>query len=394
MTLSTACNNEINLPAENNAATSPLQKSNNKQDFSIKDVNTYNGMLVFDTFDDFLSALKQAENLSDGERLIWESSKNFTSFGRLADELYLKFDFENATDAKEVFDFFETNSDKLLLKQSGDEITLSVQKLGVPERWIMNEKQMYVIGNTVYRHFDDNIFVMTEFSDGNTENINELGSVENWEPLSNNHDFVVYNETQATQPPSTPTPTPTPTPTITGDDPLYQPKKPSGVKDEYTFEERGNSDTRTRLKIYSQSKAYVTFWLGTEHYYIRTVYEIVNEKHKRWLGFLWYYWANVEETVNGSILVKNTYCYYDYKYYSSYDVSTHSTTYAGKYLTETENTPFSITSEKYSKNSKHTDKYVQADLPPYENAKKPWIYISGYSVNVSVTNGAAISKSK
>jgi hypothetical protein len=351
---------------ETNLNTPAIQKIVNKE-FSLANVKKYSDMLVFNSFDDFHTALYQVEELTGEKRMEWEKSLGFQSFGRIADEFYQTFDIDSYSDAKEIFAFFETNSDKVLLKQSGDTITLSAQKAGEPERWVMNEKKMYIIDETVYRYFEDDIQVLCEYSDTNSENIEKLRNVVSWQELFGNTSFRVV----------TPNPRfkalPDESAVVIVSTHQSQPPCPSGAINK---KEWGNSyvgNKRTRLKIYNEIKTNYTFSNGIVGYGVRIGYEIVNEKRKKVLGFLWSYGHNVEETVHGSIVIKNRHCVYD----AAKNLYVVTDDKAGYYPT------FDV-SGYYSKISGHAYKGIQYNIP---NTPKPWSYITDWDIYFTVSNG-------
>ena len=124
------------------------------------------GILVFNSFDDFESTLKEVQGFDSEQRLKWEQQMGFKSFGSLADEVYEsveKMDFESE---KEFYSFVECNSGYLQIVEDKNEETneleysLLTKEYNNPEQWLMNGDRMYIVDTLVYRFYDGNMAVV------------------------------------------------------------------------------------------------------------------------------------------------------------------------------------------------------------------------------------------
>lgn len=143
--------------------------ANNKQD-----------ILTFATIAEFNETLQKVNSMNSAERMAWEKERNFKSFGTICNEFYKTIDYESFTSISEVKSFVANNSEKIkLCKNIDGELSCVTQEFDNPERYVMNENWMYIIGNKAYRVFPENKKVSCDL-----ESISELASVKDFSEIT------------------------------------------------------------------------------------------------------------------------------------------------------------------------------------------------------------------
>jgi hypothetical protein len=346
----TSCDKNDVLNTDN--ATAPSRAGTPVLTVDLDNIQINDGMLFFESYEEFESAMQQANELTDDKRLDWEKSIGFESWERKTSEFYSSIDFDEFSGDAEVLEFINKYSDILSLElketQEGTEAMVSVHYLKLPERCIMNADRMYVIGKTVYKHFPNDVEAAAEATPRNINILRQVQDIE-VEMLSSNPEFEVY---VATVPPAQ-------APYLGG-----QPQPPAGaIYDKWLPEVKSNDGKyRNRLNIFSEVKRKWTLFGGYKYYYARTGYTMINEHHKRWLGFLWWYWDNEKQQTDGSIKLKNTVC--------GFGVNS-------QYFVSTVDIVFDI-HRKIKKETKYQDHSIQAYYPNNFGGA-PWSCISGGS---------------
>ncbi len=119
--------------------------------------NNKQGILTFSTIEEFSAAVQKVNTMNSDERLAWESSKGFKSFGTICEEFYCSINYENFSNFEEIKSFVETNKSYIqLIQDSNGEISCVTREYDRPERYIMNENRMYIVGGRAYKIFPDN----------------------------------------------------------------------------------------------------------------------------------------------------------------------------------------------------------------------------------------------
>lgn len=135
----TACEkeNEINAPNE------PTSKS------------SYTSILSFNDMEDFSNTLNELSLMNSKERRVWENTHNFRSFATITEDFLYSIDPAIFKTAEEELQFIKENSQFIELYKEDGEFYVEVQEFDNIERFIMNEKKMYIIGKDVYKKFED-----------------------------------------------------------------------------------------------------------------------------------------------------------------------------------------------------------------------------------------------
>ncbi|MBN2746190.1 MAG: hypothetical protein JXR34_05640 [Bacteroidales bacterium] len=141
-----------------------------KKDGNIFENNlSNNNQMEFKTIQDFKMQLDAIKNMSIDERIKYEDSKGYKSFGRVCDEFYYSINFDQFSSQEEILNFVEKNSDKLkLTKESNGEYRLETQLSTRSARYLIGEDFIYIIGNQAYKLFNNGIAVSSK------DNIKEL----------------------------------------------------------------------------------------------------------------------------------------------------------------------------------------------------------------------------
>lgn len=137
-------------------------------------------MLVFDNVDDLLSTTNDVSNMSDSELAAFESTNNYTSLGRKADQVYNNIDFEEFKTQEELILFIDANSKYVSIVDDDGELMTEPILVGNTYRYIANEDGMFAIKDTVYRIFRDgfvstaksNISALYDFDSKNHYSVN------------------------------------------------------------------------------------------------------------------------------------------------------------------------------------------------------------------------------
>ncbi|MCL2597740.1 MAG: hypothetical protein FWD66_08840 [Paludibacter sp.] len=343
--------NELGL--NDNVNQPNVQKiSNSPGNVDLRQIKVDEGLLVFSSFEEFEDVMKQASELTDVERQKWEESIGFQSFGRKCDEFYSHIDFDKFNSDKEISAFIETHADILSLEMDGDSAAaISVHYIELPERCIMNADRMYIIEGTVYKHFPDNIEVAAEATAENVKTLKTSADTD-LEKLKRMPNIEVYEATinKIIYAPS-------------------QPQQPSNALHDSGWLTRysSNGNYRDKIRLFTQIMGKPVS--GYNVYYTRTGYEMLNEHHKRFLGFLWWYWADESRYISGSVNINNIYCFYNFD--------------NGQYYTNTSYNIFNL--NRWIKHETNCNDLTIQKYNPSAGAK-PWSYISKYAVIYTVDN--------
>ncbi len=135
-------------------------------------------ILTFATVDEFNETLQKVNAMKPEERIAWEKEHNFKSFGTISNEIYDNVDpllFKSVLDVKA---FVELNSAYIQFFEDSKGDSYCVPKeLENAERFLMNTDKMYIIGNAVYKKFDEELIsadIIFKESLQSAENIDDL----------------------------------------------------------------------------------------------------------------------------------------------------------------------------------------------------------------------------
>lgn len=131
---------------------------NNEQLIEPKAEVQCENMLYFDSFEEMNTELEKVMNMTYEERLVWEKSKGFTSIELEAERLYESIDFEQFESAEQVYEFIESNKDKLLIDvdEEGNKVITTVLSDN-PFRFFANRENLFQIQNYICKIFDEGV---------------------------------------------------------------------------------------------------------------------------------------------------------------------------------------------------------------------------------------------
>lgn len=161
-----------------------------KNEIISADENNKEGILTFSTIEEFSSAVQKVNCMNSDERRAWESTKGFKSFGTICEEFYSSINYENFSNLEEIKSFVETNKSYIqLIHDSYGEISCVTQEYDKPERYIMNEKRMFIVGNKAYKIFPGNMMVSCDIA-----HIAGLTSIADFNQIAKKRDsiYVIY----------------------------------------------------------------------------------------------------------------------------------------------------------------------------------------------------------
>lgn len=117
--------------------------------------NAKQDILTFNTNEEFTAALSKVNAMNNTERLTWEKSKGFKSFGTICNEVYQSIDPTKFKNLQEVKDTVAALSNFLEINQNQNgELYVDTKECINPARYLMNEDKMYIIGTKVFKQFD------------------------------------------------------------------------------------------------------------------------------------------------------------------------------------------------------------------------------------------------
>jgi hypothetical protein len=127
--------------------------------------STKQNILTFKTVEEFNTTVQKVNSMKPEERVAWEKSKGFKSFGTICDEFYATIEPQNFKTIEQVNDFVAANRDKIQIytNEAGDKYC-EVQEFDNSARYLMNANRMYIIGNKAFRTFNEGV-VSTVISD-------------------------------------------------------------------------------------------------------------------------------------------------------------------------------------------------------------------------------------
>ena len=270
---------------------------------NLHNIPMYDGMLMFHCFPEFLDAMHQLSRMEESERLLWEASMGFQSWETVSMEYYAavvdNLDFNQFNSDADVIAFINNHHGQVLLIENNIiseceiEKLISVRFAYLPERFVMDgNNNMYIIGNTVFKHIilDNEEFEIA--AEATASNINTLQGTDDNSAvkLKNNADFDVYN------------------PIVAATHPTWGPQLPPNTRCRFGWFTRQNGNYRTSARLTSNIRVKRvlfcrhTFGIGVKrHYFTRINAEIVNEEYRRRLGFLWRTWIRTYIHVHGRI---------------------------------------------------------------------------------------------
>jgi hypothetical protein len=140
--------------------------------FSI--VMTNERILVFEDFDDLLETIIQVNQMTRAQLIEYEEQMNYTSYGRMVDDIYEAIVPQDTIILDSLYLYVENYGDYIYLEQLDEDESLEAKFSSNPQYYIMNETRMYIVGDSVYKLFEEGLLItsldklseMTTISDG------------------------------------------------------------------------------------------------------------------------------------------------------------------------------------------------------------------------------------
>lgn len=141
-------------------------------------------MLVFANNAEFQETFSKIINMDADERIQWEESANFKSFGRKAEDFLFSIDVENFKSSEQIDEFIKDHHDLIQLVDINGEPTVETVLYKNPYRNIINEDGVFQISNNIYLVLEDaivstDITNKSELSKINSSNYHEFRGSEN-----------------------------------------------------------------------------------------------------------------------------------------------------------------------------------------------------------------------
>jgi hypothetical protein len=119
-------------------------------------VSNKQDILTFKTAEEFNTTIQKVNSMKLDERVAWEKSQGFKSFGTICDEFYKTIEPQNFKNIQEINDFIAKNNDKVQIysNEAGDKYC-EVQEFDNSARYLMNKDRMYIIGSKAIKKFNE-----------------------------------------------------------------------------------------------------------------------------------------------------------------------------------------------------------------------------------------------
>lgn len=154
------------------------------------------GILSFKSYEEFTSTLDRLSKMTTEERIGWEKSQDFISFGTMCNDFYNQVEPSSFKEMNEVEEFVKQYSKYVQLYEDAEDIYFDIQEFNNPERFLMNSDKMFVIGNQVYKKIEDT-YVNTDVI-----NLKDLKVVSDISDISSNSKFEIRNNINKSKAPS------------------------------------------------------------------------------------------------------------------------------------------------------------------------------------------------
>jgi len=342
-------------------------------------VKERDGMLVFESIEHFFEATEAISKLDDIERLAFEERFNFGSFGTIADNFYRDINFDDLKDKEQLENFVKEHSQVLELEYSNDDsqkLPEGEENLPVllpanfydSERWLMNKDKMYIIDDAVYKHFNNGKIVIALAKDVNIELLKKA-EPNDWSKFLKQENFKVYsydvnNDVKQSFPD------------------IYfpdQPTPPNNIKKIERIGYDGKGKYRVRVIMNCGVYRHFGWFVGPNGHYIRLKTTLINERKGKIFFFITK-WYNTGYETKGYIKINTRHNQFN--------------PVSGRYDDFTF-TPCEDIDINYNiKDITWTRIISFCPVPPVGvHAKKPWIRIVGWDIDLSVSNGAYLYNS-
>ncbi len=130
------------------------------EDMESEQVANLLDIATFKNNEEYQNSLIKVLSMSTNELKEYEESIGYLSFGRECEEFYNSIDFESFATFEELESFVEANSDYLVFnKDDNGELYLETVYCNSIDRYIMNKDRMFLIGDDIYKVFEDGVII-------------------------------------------------------------------------------------------------------------------------------------------------------------------------------------------------------------------------------------------
>ncbi|MDY0198850.1 MAG: hypothetical protein RBR68_13650 [Tenuifilaceae bacterium] len=120
------------------------------------EVPANNEMLVFNSMEDYSTAVKKTISFNHEELKVWEEQQGLTSYGRKCEEIYFSINFDEFNSFDEIqLEISKYSEYLVLIKNETDEYELEHFLYNNPLRYIINCDRMFQAGDDVYKVFEN-----------------------------------------------------------------------------------------------------------------------------------------------------------------------------------------------------------------------------------------------
>lgn len=140
------------------------------------------GILVFDDFDHMMETIQLVNEMDRSDLLMFEEQMAYTSFGRVADDIYLVIVPQDTFCYDSLLIYVQNNDAYIYLAEDENDWQSLEARFDIcPQYYIMNLNRMYIVGDSVYKVFDEGLLITS------TENYLEMIGIAD-------EDLVLYLE--------------------------------------------------------------------------------------------------------------------------------------------------------------------------------------------------------
>ena len=332
-----------------------INKQMSPESTYIDGVKNVNGVLCFETTEHFEKVTRSLYSLSIKEKLYYSTRLlGKEAFALNCDMFYDSINWQELN--KEGFAMLLKEHSNFLCVERDDKNGVSVLPAlyNVPERYFLNLDRLYVIGDIMYKCFSDTLTVATLNKEDNVSLLKKIES-NDIQQILNNEKFIVINNSEDV---------------VNDNVNIGSYSNPRGMKKDDFTQYSSDKKYRTRVIVKSNVKSEVIFGdgrLGTAGYRGELKITVINEKKGK--AFWFTKWYNTEYDTHGSICVNTNGCIYDI--------------HSNKCISWYSKPEWKLDIDEGVKD--YTWDYtVFKQAKPMVAAKKPWLRISGITINLRV----------
>lgn len=227
-----------------------------------------NNHLSFSSYEEFEETRKIILNMTENERIAWESDNNFKSFATECQELFNELEQRSTLTDDDILSLVENNGDKFYLQDETDGKYLRAHLEDSYYYYVVNSDRIIQIADKIIKVFDEGLMI------GRPEDIEIIKSTKTYKALKREH--IEYRDAFRTQLPSR----------------EYE----CNCNRQETIARQTNNRNRTYIRVYVETDAPSSLYGNVS--YCMTV-----RPYHRTAG-IWY-WCNRSITYNMTVRITN-----------------------------------------------------------------------------------------